>query len=136
LNNGIELFVYKKTFVYALIVAGAALAFGRKEAAALGVILGAGPGIFRFRLYSKGFRKTFSGGLPLKPAAASFRILAVYMLNQTALAAMLYIAFRLDAGLFFGFTAGILIVPLILLVNGITEAAGITHNNFQSQVPK
>ena len=57
--------------------------------------------------------------------------ITVFALNQLVLLPLLYLAYVLNHWLFAGFVAGILLVPLVIMINCITEATGITKNNFE-----
>lgn len=44
---------------------------------------------------------------------------------------LLYASLKYNIWFFAGLTAGILHVPAVIMINSITEAMGITHNNFK-----
>lgn len=74
-------------------------------------------------------------GRILSPSAAG-RInaggsIAVFAMNQLILLPLLYLAYVLNHWFFAGVVAGILLVPLVIMINCITEATGITKNNFE-----
>jgi len=54
-----------------------------------------------------------------------------YILTQIATILLLVTSLLLDMWFFFGVTAGILAIPLVIMINGVTEALGITHNDFE-----
>ena len=57
--------------------------------------------------------------------------MAAYALNQFVLLPVIALAYFLSVRAFYGLIAGLLIIPLIIMVNSITEAFGITKNNFE-----
>lgn len=54
-----------------------------------------------------------------------------YVLALLSMLAVLAAAVVYDIWLFAGIVGGLLTVPFVICVNGITEALGITHNNFE-----
>ena len=50
---------------------------------------------------------------------------------QLVLLPIILILYYLSLWAFYGFVAGILAVPLIVMINSITETFGITKNNFE-----
>lgn len=57
-----------------------------------------------------------------------------YITGQLAVLLLLLISIRFGLFFFIGVTAGTLLVPLVVVVNSITEGLGITHNNFGKRV--
>jgi len=51
-------------------------------------------------------------------------------LNHLIFLPMLYFSYLVGLYFFAGMVAGILVIPFIMFINGITEALNITHNNF------
>lgn len=58
-------------------------------------------------------------------------IVMVFAFNQLLLIVLLVVAYSIDRWLFAGFVGGILLVPLTVMINSITEALGITKNHFE-----
>ena len=58
----------------------------------------------------------------------------IFLLNQIILLPFLFLAYFLGQWVFWGFFAGILIIPLLIMLNSITEAFGITMNHFGEKV--
>lgn len=54
-----------------------------------------------------------------------------YLLMQSAIILLLVVAIYLNLWFFFGVVAGVLLLPAVILTNIITEALGLSHNNFQ-----
>ena len=55
----------------------------------------------------------------------------VFTAFQLALLPVILLLYFLNAWTLYGFVAGILAVPAVVMVNSITEAFGITKNNFE-----
>lgn len=58
----------------------------------------------------------------------------IFLLNQIILLPLLFLAYYMGQWVFWGFVAGILTVPLLIMLNSITEAFGITRNHFGERV--
>ena len=54
-----------------------------------------------------------------------------FLINQLILLPVLFIAYFINTWFFAGIVAGILLVPFVIMINCVTEASGITHNNFE-----
>jgi len=54
-----------------------------------------------------------------------------YIFSQIFTILIMVVSIIQDKWLFIGLTAGILIVPAIVIINGITEGLSITKNNFE-----
>lgn len=55
----------------------------------------------------------------------------IFIISQLILLSLLFLAYFLNYWIFAGFVAGILLLPLVIMVNSITEAFGITKNHFE-----
>lgn len=102
--------------------------FDKKWIIALGLTFGTIFGIFKFINMSK-----FMSGILVQEEKKLClrRILVKFLSVQLATVFLLAVSIILSKVCFFGIVAGILIIPVIILINGITEGFGITHNNFQ-----
>lgn len=58
----------------------------------------------------------------------------IFLLNQIILLPFLFLAYYLGQGIFWGFFTGIMTIPLLIMLNSITEAIGITRNHFGERV--
>jgi hypothetical protein len=58
----------------------------------------------------------------------------IFLLNQIILLPLLLIAYYIGQWVFWGFVAGILTIPMLIMLNSITEAFGITRNHFGERV--
>jgi len=103
-----------KRFFFFGVTAGTAASFLRFEASA-----------FYFREICR--MENRGPGKKTKAAAnlfVSFSMILLFLL--------LFIGYRLNQWFFAGLVAGVALVPLILMVNSITEATGMTKNHFSS----
>jgi hypothetical protein len=55
----------------------------------------------------------------------------LFTFSQLILLPLLFLAYYINQWVFAGFVAGILLVPLVIMINSITEAFGITKNHFE-----
>jgi hypothetical protein len=58
-------------------------------------------------------------------------IAARYIINQIITITLLAVSLKINLWFFAGMTIGILLVPIVVFINGITESLKITHNNFE-----
>ncbi len=61
----------------------------------------------------------------------TLKSILVFLFNQAIAVLILIIVLKTNIHLFWGVLAGILMVPLIIMLNSITEVLGITNNKFQ-----
>jgi uncharacterized membrane protein len=66
-----------------------------------------------------------------KHGPITVRMISKYIINQAFVVLLLAVSIKLDFGLFSGLAAGLLLVPVTIMINGITEGLGITHNGFE-----
>ena len=62
---------------------------------------------------------------------AALGSIALFSASQLALIPVIVLAYFFSAWTLYGLTAGILTVPIITMINSVTEALGITKNNFE-----
>lgn len=65
------------------------------------------------------------------PHAAARTSLVRYVVTMVAALAILVASIELNPWIFAGEAAGILLLPFAIMVNGLTEGLGITHNKWQ-----
>jgi hypothetical protein len=73
------------------------------------------------------FRKVFN----LKGEKAAVGSITAFTASQLVLMLIIIIAYFISVWVLYGLIAGILAVPVIIMINSITEAFGITKNNFE-----
>jgi len=74
------------------------------------------------------FERVLSKETPKHAAKKSY---LHFILALLSILAVLVAAITYDIWLFAGAVAGILVVPFVICINGLTEGLGITHNNFE-----
>ncbi len=118
-----------RTIIFLVILLILDLAFiDRKWITAAGLILGSLFGMLKFAVTSN----YISGKLRQGEKRFSKRNgLVKYLLVQPATILLLAVSIYFSVWFFFGVVGGILLLPVIILTNIITEALGLSHNNFQ-----
>lgn len=129
LRSKLEKFLVKRILIVFVILAMVDLVFlDHKWLILLGLILGGAFGILKFSSTSSVYARLF--GIEEKRTIVRRSVL-VYIINQLATIALLVVSATVNLYLFIGTIAGILLVPLVLFINALTEGFGITHNNFE-----
>lgn len=59
------------------------------------------------------------------------RIFVKFLSLQAVTVLLMTVSLSISLWSFLGVVAGILLIPLIILINSLTEALGLSHNNFQ-----
>jgi len=133
LKSKLEKFVAKRVLIFFVILAILDMVLIKEKWLVLsGLLIGGAFSVFRFGSYSMLFTNLLtptSDGNTKKHAALKSTL--IFILNQSILLLLLFLAMKISSWYFAGIVAGILLVPFVLLVNGITEALSITHNNFE-----
>lgn len=97
-----------------------------------GLTLGGLIGILHFRINASLFGKLpVSVGAEAGNPLLSVVKMVVYAVNQIVFLPLLIVSYMAGMAFFEGVVAGILLVPLVILINSITEVLRITHNNFE-----
>lgn len=127
-NYKITHFLLKRVLVLYVILLVIDLIFIDKKWLALtGLTVGMGIGLLKFKSTALVLSKLISTDESKKHTK---RNILLYVVSQLLVIIFLGLALLLSIWLFAGFTAGILLVPLAIIANSITEFLGITHNNF------
>ncbi len=98
----------------------------------LGILVGSVLSIFKLDSYVLVFAKVISqseGGGQYKYGTA--KSVLNFIVNQIVVLVLLIITYKMSLWLFAGFVTGILSAPIVIMINGFTEAIKITHNNFE-----
>ncbi len=97
-----------------------------------GMFLGAVVALIRFGSYGFVFEKIFlaNSAAPHK-AFSVIGTLSVFVINQMVLLPLLLAAYMFSPYFFAGVLVGLMLLPLMLFINCLTEALKITHNNFE-----
>lgn len=133
LNKKFTALVAKRVLICYILLSIIDMVLIRQRWSALsGLSAGAVFGILKFGSYSWVFGRIASeiAAGTLKGTGAGLGVL-VFAFNQVLLLPFLYLAYKLGMWLFTGFVAGILLVPFVIMLNCLTEAVGITHNDFE-----
>jgi hypothetical protein len=127
------IFIAKRVIIYYLLLAAADIVFIRQKWLLLiGLTAGAIFSLLRF-----GTNAAVYGGIPFAGAKIKVNnlsagtVIVIYAINQIILLPLLFISYKAGMAFFEGVVAGILLVPLVLFINSITEAIRVTHNNFE-----
>lgn len=129
LRSKLDRFILRRAAVFLLLLSAADLVFLGKNSwlAFTGLLAGTLLSIVRLVgnewLFKEVFK--FNGG---KAVAGS---ILVFTAIQLILLPIILLLYFLNTWILFGFVAGILAVPVIVMVNSITEAFGMTKNNFE-----
>ena len=89
---------------------------------AAGIIFGSSFTIFKITLNCKNLLSMCALGKRRSPL--------FFIASQTACFAFLLISILIDIRLFAGMTAGLLLMPAVICLNGITEKTGLTRNGW------
>ncbi len=120
-------FLTKPVAIVAFMLAVFAGIYWQDVLLVLGIGLGAFAGVYKIRLFSILFTIAVSGKRP------SLLGVLAQMGVQTMAFLVLIVTALIDTSLFYGTTAGILIIPLVICINGISEKCGLSHNKWGQQ---
>lgn len=93
-----------------------------------GLTVGALYSVIRFGLLEYTFASML---LKNRKTASIGSIVAISVFSIAALVTLLTLSIKLSIWFFTGAAVGILLVPAVIVINGITEALGISKNNFE-----
>jgi hypothetical protein len=132
-KSKIELFIAKRALIFFIVLAISDIIFIAKRWLVLeGLALGGIFSILKFGSYVLVLTKTISpvSGIGQQKHGVRNSVL-IFIVNQIILLPLLFISLKINQWFFAGIVAGILLVPLVLFINCITEPLKITHNNFE-----
>lgn len=132
-NKKLVVFIAKRVLIcYILVSIIVLILVEQKWIILAGLFLGAVISLIRFSSYGIVFERIFLANVTATRKGLSIvGSLAIFAINQLILVPLLFIAYKLNPYFFAGIFAGLLFLPFILFVNCLTEATGITHNNFE-----
>ncbi|HEX3028818.1 MAG TPA: hypothetical protein VHT34_05855 [Clostridia bacterium] len=133
LKSKLEIFVTKRVLIFFIILSIFDIVLLDKRWL---VLLGLFPGsllcILRFSSNALLLKEILSSAADYGESRhAGFKSVLFFIINQIILVFMLFVFYKISPWAFAGFTAGLVLVPFVLMLNGITEALRITHNNFE-----
>lgn len=138
LKNKLANFVAKRVLICSVILSIIILVWlGQKWFALAGLLLGSALSIIKFGSYTWLFERILSAAANNSIATGSKRKSSArlsmlgFLANQIIVFPVLFAAYFLNQWFFAGITAGVLLVPFVIIVNCITEALKITSNNFE-----
>ncbi|GHU80149.1 hypothetical protein FACS1894191_4680 [Clostridia bacterium] len=118
-------FLSVRTVIPAVCLCVAAVLIGNGAALSVpGIILGDSLALYRIRRYG-----LYLGGLAAEGSSRAKPVLR-QLFSQLLPFAALAAAMVTDVWLFAGVAAGILLVPLVICINAVTEKIGLTHNRW------
>ncbi len=125
----LDRFIVKRAVIFLVLCSAADLALPEKNRwpALAGLFAGTLLSVARLVGNERLFQ-AFSGWNGGKAVAGS---ILVFTAIQLALLPLILILYMISAWLLYGFIAGILAVPLIVMINSITETLGLTKNDFE-----
>lgn len=132
LNSGLARFLVKRVLICLILLSIIVImAFDKKITVLIGLILGTTISVLKLGSNAWIINKIADVDKNCGKKKFSDKFSSViYALTQIAVLLMLYIAYRINQWGFAGFAAGLLTVPVVIMINSITEALGITRNNF------
>ncbi len=127
MKGKVEYFLYKRILVcYVLLSITDILFMKNRWLIFAGLSIGGAAAAFRLNYTASMLRDLMgSGNTADKPTCALKHVISLLSLAVLLAATVVY-----DPWLFAGTAAGILITPLVIMINGLTEGLGITHNGF------
>lgn len=130
LKSKLVVFILKRVLILCLILAVLDLIFLKEKWFVLaGLAIGASLGIFKFGCLASLLLKITTDKTG-KLFSLKIGIITYIALLATAATSMVLSA-KHSKWLFGGICTGISLIPLIIIINGITEALGITDNGFE-----
>lgn len=122
-------FITKRVIVFSVILVILNLIFIRQKLAVnVGLIAGTICGLLRFNFLSISLSEvlgTYDSGNARK------RTLVSFVTSQVLIVVLLAASIKMNLWLFAGIVEGILIIPVFIVINGITEYLRVTHNHFE-----
>lgn len=129
LKTKLEIFVAKKALVFYIVLSLLDVIFIRQRWIIFaGLTFGGIFSLIKFGATAAAFSRLLSKD---RNCAAVNHISLKYAINQIFIIILLAASLKYNIWLFLGMILGILLVPFVIIVNGITEGLSITHNNFE-----
>lgn len=129
LNSKLERFIIKRALFFFILLSLLDIIFIKEKLLILiGLTIG---GIFSI-LKLGSFAAVLNSCLVRSHNSAKPKyVMLRYIVNQLLTIALLAVSLIINLWFFAGMTIGILMVPTVIFINGITESLKITHNNFE-----
>lgn len=128
-QSKIERFLAKRVLALYIIIAAADLMLlPEKWKVLAGLTIGGIYSLFRLNSHAGTLSRLISQN---KDAITKSHSMLKYLITQGLVFLLLAASLKINQWLFAGVTTGILLVMMAVMINGITESLGITHNNFE-----
>lgn len=126
--NSLEKFIAKRVLIiFGVLVILNLIFVSQRMYVMLGLIIGSVFGFMRF----SSFGATISR-LVLHDKSSTIKETFIrYMVNHVAMIVLCAVSIKYSLWMFTGVIVGVLIIPGIIMINGITEGLGVTHNRFE-----
>jgi hypothetical protein len=123
------LFILKRTLVlFALLALLDVTFFEQRWLILAGLTTGCVVSLMRYNATSALYKKILSHE---EHMANALKMVFKYIFSQIFTILIMIVSLMQNRWFFMGITAGILLVPLTIFINGITEGLGITKNKFE-----
>ncbi len=127
-TNKTEVFLAKKSGIVALILAGlSAAVFGINTEILTGLMVGYLVTLIRLRVLALTVENLITNAVKQIKRSSPAR----YILMQLFTVMVLLLAVMKSTPFFLAVFTGILVIPITILINSLTELTGITKNNFE-----
>jgi hypothetical protein len=127
-ENKLELFIAKRVLLVFMILSIISLVILEKRwLVFFGLFTSSAYSVLKFSMTYSLFYKVLS---PVEDVRITGLIIVKYITAQFITVILLAASLWINIWLFAGIVAGVMIIPAIILINGITEALGITHNSY------
>lgn len=133
LKNKLVNFIAKRVLICSILLSIIVLIWlEHKWYTLAGLLLGSVFSVMKFGSYTWIFKRIVSDAeSSLRKAKPVKRSMLGFLANQIIVFPLLLAAYYLNQWFFIGVVAGVLLVPLVLMINCVTEALKITRNNFE-----
>lgn len=127
-SNKTELFLVKRSVVIILLIVILTLiVFGSNYSIVLGLLVGYLVSLIRLRALSYTVENVVKYAKKQVNSKSPFKYILVQLITIT----VLVLAIKKSAVFFLATFCGVLVIPLTILINSISELTGITKNNFE-----
>ncbi|MCX7709411.1 MAG: hypothetical protein N2484_06125 [Clostridia bacterium] len=132
LSTKFEKFLAKRVLIISIIVAILDIVFFYHRFIILaGLATGTVFSLLRLNSYMTTFSRLLSQASQAGEKKAVSKSITRFLINSALVILVLGASLNFSQDFFIGTLEGIFMVPLAIMINGITEALGITHNNFE-----
>lgn len=123
-----ERFIIRRVLILLCILVVPSLIFiSHRFNVAGGLLIGSFFGLFKFSSLSSMITRQ----LTTNRADVIVKPLFGIIMSQATMILLFAVSIKYSLWLFAGVLVGVLLVPLAILINGVTEGLGVTHNHFE-----